>query len=77
MQQSAAELHWLPVEEKSFRQLLFPQVKPLAHSESLSQSPPPVLQGDELEQQLQPVVGTPLQLGATVGPGVVVVGGAN
>ena len=77
MQQSALLLQLLPVDEKSDRQLLEPHTRPLPQWLSLSQSPPPRLQGEELEQQLQPVEGTPLQVGATVGPRVVVAGVAK
>lgn len=63
----------LPEDEKSFRQLLLPQVKPLAQWESKSQSPPPTLQGEDVEQQLQSVDGTPSHC---PGVGVVGAGGA-
>jgi hypothetical protein len=58
-QQSADPLQ-LP-DGKSFIQLSVPQLRFPAHSESLSQSPPPTLHGLELEQQDQPVEGTPSQ----------------
>ena len=67
MQQSADPLQ-LP-DGKSFIQLSVPHVRFPAHSESLSQSPPPTLHGLELEQQDQSVKGTPLQ---AFGDGVVV-----
>ena len=60
MQQSAAEDQLLPLDEKSLRQLFVPHVILPKQSESLSQSPPPTLQGELLEQQLQSVIGTPL-----------------
>ena len=67
MQQSADPLQ-LP-DGKSFIQLSVPQLRFPAHSESLSQSPPPKLHGLELEQQAQSIEGIPLQ---PFGGGVVV-----
>ena len=73
IQQSALELQLLPVDEKSLLQLLLPHTRFPEQCESVSQSPPPEEQGEEVEQQLQPVEGTPLHApGAAVGPGVVV-----
>ena len=70
-QQSALLAQLLPDDEKSLRQLLFPQVKDPLQCESRSQSPPPALHWFEFEQQLQPVDGTPLHC---VGEGGAVVG---
>ena len=60
MQQSADLAQLLPVDEKSFLQLLRPHLRFPAQWESLSQSPPPTLQGLEGEQHPQFVLGTPL-----------------
>jgi hypothetical protein len=57
-QQSADPLQ-LP-DGKSFTQLSVPQLRFPAHSESLSQSPPPTLHGLVEEQQLHSVEGIPL-----------------
>ena len=70
-QQSALLAQLLPDDEKSLRQLLLPQVRDPLQCESRSQSPPPTLHWFEFEQQLQPVVGTPLHC---VGEGGAVVG---
>jgi hypothetical protein len=59
-QQSALLAQLLPDNEKSFLQLLLPQVKLPAQCESTSQSPPPTLHWLVSEQQLQSVLGTPL-----------------
>ena len=58
-------------------QLLFPQTRPLAQWLSLSQSPCPAVHWFDDEQHDQSVDGIPSQLGAMVGPGVVVAAGAN
>ena len=55
------------------RQLFVPQTRLPAQSLSLSQSPSLTLHGLVESQQLQSVIGIPLQFGATVGAGVVVV----
>ena len=55
------------------RQLFVPQTRPAAHCLSSSQSPSLILHGLLVVQQLQSVIGIPLQFGATVGAGVVVV----
>ena len=60
MQQSAVLDHLLPADEKSFRQLLLPHLSVPSQSESLSQSPPPMVHGLVEVQQLQSVLGTPL-----------------
>ena len=70
-QQSALLAQLLPSDEKSLWQLSFPQVKLPAQSESASQSPSPILHCLEDEQQLQSVVGTPLQRPAVGMVGVV------
>ena len=58
-QQSALSAQLLPGVEKSPLQLLLPQVRVPAHSESLSQSPPPRLHGCPLVQHEKSVLGTP------------------
>ena len=68
VQQSAVEAQLLPDDEKSARQLSLPHLRLPAQWESRSQSPPPSLHGLEVEQQLQPVDGTPLH---ALGDGVV------
>jgi len=71
-QQSAPLCQLLPVIPVA-RQLFVPQTRPAAHCLSSSQSPSLTLHGLLVVQQLQSVIGIPLQFGATVGAGVVVV----
>ena len=58
-------------------QLLLPHTRPLAQWLSKSQSPWPALHWLVDVQHSQLVDGTPSQFGATVGPGVVVVGAVD
>ena len=58
-------------------QLFDPQTRPLAHWLSISQSPWPAVHWLLDVQHDQSVDGIPSQLGATVGPGVVVGGAAS
>ena len=71
-QQSALLYQLLPVIPVA-RQLFVPQTRVPAHSLSSSQSPSLTLHWLVVVQQLQSVIGIPLQFGATVGAGVVVV----
>ena len=61
-QQSAAVAQLLPTVVQSSKQLFVPQTEWLAQSSSLSQSPSPIVHGDDGLQQSQSVLGWALHV---------------